>query len=83
MPEPGQAQRPRTIWLVSAVAIAVVVACPMLISDPAMWAYVLDPELLALVVVVGIQFARLQFGVWLLQLRGWPRRGRTHRTRER
>jgi hypothetical protein len=55
----------------------------MLISDPAMWAYLLDPELLVLVIVVGLQFARLQFGVLLLQLRAWPRRGRTRRTPER
>jgi hypothetical protein len=72
--------RRRLVWLAAAAVIA---ACPMLISDPAMWAYVLDPELLVLVIVVGFQFARLQFGVWLLQLRTWPRRGRTRRTRER
>jgi hypothetical protein len=76
-------RRFRASWLSYGAALVVIASCPMLISDPAMWAYILDPELLALVVVVGIQFARLQFGVWLLQLRGWPRRGRTHRTRER
>jgi hypothetical protein len=72
--------RKRLIWL---AAVAVIAACPMLISDPAMWAYLLDPELLVLVIVVGLQFARLQFGVLLLQLRAWPRRGRTRRTPER
>ena len=58
-------------WLLWAVAVAVLSACPVIISDPGMWPYLLDPELLALVVVVGLQYTRLELGVLRLQLRAW------------
>jgi hypothetical protein len=45
------------LWLAAAVTMA---ACPMLLSDPAMWHYLLDPELLALIVVIGAQYSWLQ-----------------------
>jgi hypothetical protein len=64
-------------WLLWAVAISVLVSCPAMISDPGMWPYLLDPELLMLVVVVGAQYTRLEFGVFRLQVRAWWRHRRT------
>jgi hypothetical protein len=62
-------------WLLWAVAISVLVSCPAMISDPGMWPYLLDPELLMLVVVVGAQYTRLEFGVFWLQARArWRHR---------
>lgn len=34
---------------------------PMLLSDPGMWPFVFDPELLALVVITGAFYKRLEF----------------------
>ena len=39
----------------------------MMLSDPAMWAYLLDPELLALVVIIGVRYTRWE--VELLRMR--------------
>ena len=58
-------------WLLWAAAVAVLSACPVIISDPGVWPYLLDPELLALVVVVGLQYTRLELGVLRLQLCAW------------
>ncbi len=63
--------KPLGVWLLWAVAVGVLSACPVIISDPGMWPYLLDPELLALVVVVGVQYTRLELGVLRLQVRGW------------
>ena len=63
--------QPLGVWLLWAAAVAVLSACPVIISDPGMWPYLLDPELLALVVVVGLQYTRLEAGVLRLQLRAW------------
>jgi hypothetical protein len=32
----------------------------MLLSDPGMWPYLLDPELLALVVIAGVRYSRIE-----------------------
>lgn len=73
--------KPLGLWLLWGVAVGVLAACPVIISDPGMWPYLLDPELLALVVVVGAQYTRLELGVLRLQVCGWwagwrERRGR-------
>lgn len=52
---------PLYVWLLWAVAAAVLAACPLLLSDPGMWPYLLDPELLALLVIVGAQYTRIEF----------------------
>jgi hypothetical protein len=47
-----QRHEPR-VWLFWAVGVAVLIATPFALIDPATWIFVLDPELLALVAVVG------------------------------
>lgn len=54
---------PRWAWLLWAGAVAVLAACPMTLSDPAMWVYLVDPELLALLVIVGFQYTRWEVGL--------------------
>jgi hypothetical protein len=34
-----------------------------MLSDPAMWLYLLDPELLALIVIVGLQYSKIEVGI--------------------
>lgn len=63
--------KPLGVWLLWAAAVSVLAACPVIISDPGMWPYLLDPELLALVVVIGVQYTRLEVGVLQLQVRAW------------
>jgi hypothetical protein len=63
--------KPLGTWMLWAVAVAVLASCPVIVSDPAMWPYLLDPELLALVVLVGVQYTRMELGVLRLQLRAW------------
>ncbi len=53
-------RHPIYVWVLWAAAALVLAACPMMLSDPAMWPYLLDPELLALVVVIGARFTMLQ-----------------------
>jgi hypothetical protein len=60
---------PCYIWLLWAVAALVLIACPAMLADPAMWPYLLDPELLILIVVIGIQCTRLECGVTWLRIR--------------
>jgi hypothetical protein len=67
---------PLRVWLLWLVAVIVLVSCPMLLSEPAMWCYLLDPELLVLVVVIGVRYTRLQ-----LELVRWRVR-REHRLGE-
>jgi hypothetical protein len=62
---------PRWVWLLWASAAAVLAACPMMLSDPAMWMYLLDPELLALLVIVGFQYTRWEAGLLRLRIRSW------------
>jgi len=57
------------VWLLWAAAAAVLAACPMMLSEPAMWVYLLDPELLALIVIVGIRYTRLEIALLWLQVR--------------
>jgi hypothetical protein len=68
--------KPLFVWLLWAAAVAVLAGCPVIISDPGMWPYLLDPELLALVVIVGAQYTRLEAGVLKLQAQAWWRRRR-------
>lgn len=53
-------RHPIYVWVLWAAAALVLAACPMMLSDPAMWPYLLDPELLALVVIIGAHFTVLQ-----------------------
>jgi len=64
---------PGYVWLLWAVAATVLATCPMMLSDPGLWPYLLDPELLALVVVIGLQYTCLQLSWWRWRLLArWP-----------
>jgi hypothetical protein len=49
--------RPPWMWALWGVALAVVLVCPAVLADPALWFYLVDPELLALMILVGVQMA--------------------------
>lgn len=63
--------KPLGVWLLWAAAVAVVAASPVIISDPGIWPYLVDPELLALVVVVGVQYTRREIGTLRLHVQAW------------
>ncbi|MGX7678802.1 hypothetical protein ACSMXN_07875 [Jatrophihabitans sp. DSM 45814] len=54
------AGHPVYVWLLWGSAAIVMLTCPMLLADPVMLALALDPELLALIVVVGARYSHLQ-----------------------
>jgi hypothetical protein len=83
MPEQRKARRLRLSWVLCAIAVALVATCPALVSDPAVWAYLLDPELLLLLLVLGVQGVREQLGPVLLRSKLRFRRGIALRTPER
>lgn len=60
--------RPTYVWLLWAAAAGALALCPMMLSDPGMWPYLIDPELLALIVIMGAQVARLEVGVLRVRL---------------
>lgn len=63
------AGRPRYVWMLWALGVLILAACPMMLSDPAMWLYLLDPELLALIVVIGLRYTMLQLSLMRVVLR--------------
>ena len=65
---------PRYVWLLWAIAVLVLASCPLALSDPAIWFYVLDPELLAMFVVIGAQYAGIELGLARLRVRAAGRR---------
>jgi hypothetical protein len=46
------------VWLLWALATAVIVVTPFALADPALWALILDPELLAVVALAAIGLCR-------------------------
>jgi hypothetical protein len=56
------------VLLLWAAAVVILVACPMMLTEPVMWAYLLDPELLALLVVVGIRYTGLEIALFWLRV---------------
>jgi hypothetical protein len=66
------ADSPRTrsivVLLLWAAAALILIACPMMLTEPVMWAYLLDPELLALLVVVGFRYTGLEIAVFWLRV---------------
>lgn len=61
---------PLYVWLIWLVAVVLFASVPALLSDPAMWTWVADPELLALVMIVGARYGLMQVGFVRLQVRG-------------
>ena len=73
------ARLPLYVWLLWAAAALLLAACPMLLSDPALWVYLLDPEVLALIVIIGVQYTRWEAGLLCRRVRDRLRRT-AHRT---
>lgn len=67
--------KPVGVWLLWVVVLGILAFCPGVMSDPGMWPYLVDPELLALVVVMGVQYSQREITVWRVQaLDRWQRR---------
>ena len=64
---------PVWIWLLWAAGAVFLACSPMLLTDPAMWMYLLDPELLALLVIVGLQQSQYQILALWIRLRSLRR----------
>lgn len=62
-------RHPPHVWLLWGLAILALSSCPILFSDPQLWPFLLDPELVALLVIVFIRQGRFQVEVLLLSLR--------------
>lgn len=59
-------RHPVYIWLLWASGVTLLACFPALLSDPALWFYLVDPELVALFIVVGLQYTGLELGaLWL------------------
>lgn len=75
---------PLHVWLLWAIAAAVLAACPMMLSEPAMWFYLMDPELLALIVIIGVRYTRLELAIMGMRIQADVRaRAARLRTRRR
>lgn len=61
--------RPLWVWSLWLLGALVVVATPMALTEPGMWSYLLDPELVALMVAVGLRYTGLQLRMALLPFR--------------
>ena len=64
------AGHPLYAWLLWAAAALVLASSPVLLSDPALWRLLVDPELLVLMVIVGAQYARIAIGMLRMPRRG-------------
>lgn len=73
---------PLYVWVLWAIAAAVLAACPMMLSEPAMWFYLMDPELLALIVIIGVRYTRLELAITSMRIQA-DLRARTTRLRTR
>ncbi|HVX47434.1 MAG TPA: hypothetical protein VHC49_26325 [Mycobacteriales bacterium] len=62
-------RHPPYVWALWILALVALSSCPILFSDPQLWPFVFDPELVALLIVVFIQQGRFQLTVLLLSLR--------------
>ena len=76
------AGHPLYAWLLWAAAALMLASSPVLLSDPALWRFLVDPELLVLMVIVGAQYARLAIGMLRLPRRGAFRAALTARARQ-
>jgi len=57
--------RPWWVWALWGIGALVIVTTPMALTEPAMWAYLTEPELLALVVGVALRYSGLQLRMLL------------------
>jgi hypothetical protein len=59
----------RRVWILWAVGAVVLVLTPYALSDPALWVFVFDPELLALFTLVGLALVRESLMLRVVHLR--------------
>jgi hypothetical protein len=59
----------RRVWIIWAIGVLVLVATPYALSDPTLWLFVLDPELLALATLVGVALLRESLSIHVVHLR--------------
>jgi hypothetical protein len=59
----------RRVWIIWAIGVLVLVATPYALSDPTLWIFVFDPELLALATVVGVALLRESLSIHVVHLR--------------
>jgi hypothetical protein len=59
----------RRVWILWAVGAVVLVLTPYALSDPALWIFVFDPELLALFTLVGLALVRESLLLHVVHLR--------------
>lgn len=59
----------RRVWILWAIGVLVLVATPYALSDPALWIFVFDPELLALAMLVGVALLRESLSIHVVHLR--------------
>lgn len=57
--------RPVWVWSLWLLGALIVAATPMALTEPGMWSYLLDPELVALMVAVGLRHTGLQLRMLL------------------
>ena len=69
-------RHPVWVWLLWAAATLALASSPIVFSDPGMWPFVFDPELLALLVIVCVRQGWFQAQVLLLSLRNTVQRVR-------
>ena len=59
----------RRVWVLWAIGVVVLVLTPYALSDPALWIFVFDPELLALFTLVGVALLRESLSLHVVHLR--------------
>ena len=59
----------RRVWIIWAIGVLVLVATPYALSDPTLWLFVFDPELLALATLVGVALLRESLSIHVVHLR--------------
>ena len=62
-------RHPPHVWVLWILALVALASCPILFSDPGLWPFLADPELIALLVIVFVRQSRFQFTVLMLSLR--------------
>jgi hypothetical protein len=67
---------PTYVWLIWIAVVVGLVVGPVMLTDPAIWLYLVDPELLALVVVVAIRYGRIELALTAHRMRQLRRRRR-------
>jgi hypothetical protein len=59
----------RRVWVLWAIGVVVLVLTPYALSDPALWIFDFDPELLALFTLVGVALLRESLSLHVVHLR--------------